>query len=83
MCFYNVLFYNIVIADVSGQKNGGSGSKAGLISGVVVVGLLVVITVLVLGVVCVWRFRSRSKSLTLHPVSDNITFGEFKLTDHI
>ena len=76
------MFYNIAIPDVSEERSGGSGSNAGLISGVVVVGLLIFTTVLVLGVVCALRFRSRSKSLTLHPVSDNITFGEFKLTHH-
>ena len=75
-----IMLYNIVIPDVSEERSGGSGSNTGLISGVVVAGVLIFITVLVLGVVCALRFRSHSKSLTLHPVSDNITFCEFKIT---
>ena len=71
----------LAVPEVSGperQRGSESGPGIGLVAGVVVAGLLLVVVVLiVVGILCAFKIRLRSKSVRL-PTSADPGFGKYK-----
>ena len=63
-------------AEPKGQSSGGDGPSTALLAGVAVAGLVVIIVVLVVGILCALKIRTRSKSVTLPDSVSPIGFGE-------